>query len=469
MYSSLSQTQTQTQVQTLAPQLRQSLKILQAPLLELRHAILEELQTNPVLEESTSSNESELPSTEVVEPNYDNEDFLDEPFWLREGMEGRTSQQSNLSSEEKNERQSFLDSIVQPNSYEDNILEEARLAGADAELCKAIEYILGSLDERGYLPLSCEELASMAGIVEGVFENALLFFKTIEPYGLAAPDLKTCLLWQLEALYPEETLAKAILEDHYDLLLRNKLPELSKIFKVSLDDIQDALAVIGTLNPHPGSCLIQETVCTVTADVTIEKLGQKWVISLPNDHLPKIRINPRYEAMIRDGNLSSQDRLYIKDKMREGAVLIHALSQRQNTLHRIAEVLLDTQQEFFERGIAHLKPMTMQQMATQLGLHETTISRALAHKYLQCPAGLFELKYFFSGGYQSSTGPVSFKSIQDKILKFISHEDPHHPLSDQAIVALLTEEDPSLKIARRTIAKYREQLKILPTHLRRRS
>lgn len=464
MYSSLSQTQTQSQVQTLAPQLRQSLKILQAPLLELRHALVEELQTNPVLEELAPSHDSALLE---VESEYEGDENFDEPFWLREHG-GRTEQSSNLSSEEKSERQHFLDSIIQPNSYEEKILEEARLAGGDASLCKAIEYILGSLDERGYLTVSVPDLAGMSGIEEADFLAAINFLKTIEPYGLGAPDLRTCLLWQVEALYPEEDLVKAILEDHYDLLLRNRFAELAKLLKVSTEEIQDAIAVIGTLNPHPGNCLIQETTCTVTADVTIEKTGDKWVISLPNDYLPKIRINPRYEALIQEGKLSDQDRLYIKDKMREGAVLIHALSQRQNTLLRMAEILLDTQKDFFEKGVAHLRPMTMQQMATQIGVHETTVSRAVAHKYLQCPVGLFELKYFFSGGYASSSGPVSFKSIQDKILKLISHEDPHRPLSDQAIVALLMAEDSSLTIARRTVAKYREQLKILPTHLRRR-
>ena len=461
MYSSLSQTQTQSQVQTLAPQLRQSLKILQAPLLELRHVLMEELQTNPVLEELASA----LLSTES---EYEGDENFDEPFWLREQSGGRTEHSSNLSSEEKNERQHFLDSIIQPNSYEEKILEEARLAGLDANVCKAIEYILGSLDERGYLTLSMEDLAIMSGIEEKDFSDGIHFLKTIEPYGLGAPDLRTCLLWQIEALYPEEALVKAILTDHYDLLLRNRFSELAKLLKVSTEVIQDAIAVIGTLNPHPGSCLAQETTCTVTADVTIEKIGNTWVITLPNDYLPKIRINPRYEAMIQEGKLSSEDQGYIKDKMREGAVLIHALSQRQNTLMRIAEILLDTQEDFFEKGVAHLKPMTMQQMATQIGVHETTVSRAVSHKYLQCPTGLFELKYFFSGGYESSSGPVSFKSIQDKIVKLISHEDPHHPLSDQTIVSLLIKEDPSLTIARRTVAKYREQMKILPTHLRRR-
>jgi RNA polymerase sigma-54 factor len=465
MYSSLSQTHTQTQVQTLAPQLRQSLKILQVPLLELRHAILEELQTNPVLEEVAPNNELDLPLG--IDGQEMSPSDWDENVLTRGDSDREFSFDEGYNPDAERQRQHFFDSIVQSSPFEDSIMEEARVAGASENVCKALEYILGNIDERGFLEMDLKALAEMAELEEPVFEEALDFLKTIEPYGLGAPNLQMCLLWQLEAVEKGGGLAALILRDHYPLLLKNKTAEIAKALRISVEEVLEAIEAISQLNPSPGSALIEETTMVVTPDIIIERSASEWVITMPRLHIPNLRVNPRYHRLLEEGDLAAQDQSYIKDKIREGAVLIHALEQRQATLKRIAQVILDDQQAFFEQGVSHLKPMTMQQVALILGLHETTISRAVAHKYLKCPAGIFELKYFFSTGYASAHGPVSSKSIQDRISKLIAHEDPRHPLSDQVIAKLLVEEDPTLQIARRTIAKYREQLRISPTHLRR--
>ena len=475
----LFQVQKQVQTQVLAPGLRQSLKILQVPTLELRNTILEELETNPVLEE--------LPSSDVsleTGPNEDTpSDGDDSPTAALEAATLERMQADNeawadhlaeearlnpYTAESAERRQHFFDSIEGETSIEAHLMDQARMSGATAEELQVLEYIIGSLDDTGLLTLPIEEIASLAKQSLKTTKAALNLLKTLEPVGLGAPDLKTCLIWQLQAKGDENPLAADILENHYDLLLRRRIPELAKSFKTTIEAIQEAIETIASLDPSPGRKFKEDRNRVVVPDVCIERNGDSWILSLQNEYIPRLRLSPTYRALMEGGTLLPQEQSYIRDKIKAGEVLIHSIAQRQETIRRISETILEFQKSFFEKGITQLKPLTMQQIADTLNLHETTISRAVANKYVQTPHGVFELKYFFTPGYQSDEGEsVSAKSVQDKIAKLIAAEDPAKPLSDQVIADRLGQGEGSLKVARRTVAKYREALGILPTHLRK--
>ncbi len=476
----LFQTQKQVQTQVLAPQLRQSLKILQVPSLELRNTILEELQTNPVLEELPSQDlsieggihsdnklgeEGGSTSSSLEEKILEHRRGEDED-WIAHLAE--TARLNPYNSEAAERRQHFFDSIESESSLQTQLMQQARLSGASIEEFNVLEYVIGSLDDNGLLPLSLEELATTLGKPLSTLQATLEILKTLEPSGLGAPDLRHCLLWQLEAKGQQNSLAAAILNKHYALLLRRRVPELAKVLKTSVEHIHSALEDISKLDPAPGRRYSEDQNRVVVPDLSIEKNGDAWLLSLRNEYIPRLRLNPTYRALMENDRLSSQEKTYIHDKMRAGESLIHSIAQRQETIKKIAEKILEFQKAFFERGVSQLKPLTMQQIADTLDLHETTISRAVANKYIQTPHGVFELKYFFTSGYQNHEGEaISAKSVKDKIAKLIAQENASKPLSDQAIADFLNEGEGSLKIARRTVAKYREALGILPTHLRK--
>lgn len=471
----LFQAQKQIQTQVLAPQLRQSLKILQAPTLELRHTLLEELATNPVLEELDSS---ELNFEEAADDLGNHQDELLKISAIQERLEAddeswvaHLAEEARLNpftSEQNERREHLFNNIPSHTSLENHILTEAKLMGADLEAIFILETLIGSLNDSGFLSISLEELSNICQKPLNAVKKALNLLKNIEPIGLGAPNLQTALLWQLETHAPEETLAIRILKDHYDLLLKRKIPELVKILKTTSQNIHDALTVIASLNPAPGRDFHDDHNHTIAPDIIIEKINNIWTVELKYEGVPKLRLSPLYTALVKKNTLPAHEKNYLKDKIKAGEILIQALQERQSTLKRIGEILLVEQSDFFEKGPRYLKPMTMQIMATYLHLHETTISRAVANKYIQTPYGIFELKHFFSFGYEQSTGDsISSKTVQDRIAQLIAQENPNKPLSDQAIANQLSEGPDALKIARRTVTKYREALNILPTHLRR--
>jgi len=507
----LRQVQKQTQNLVLAPQLRQSLKILQVPALELRSAILEELQTNPLLEEYGTNDESldaevNEPSPDEVEEqqpeefpddqpeaearednadevdidskeseNLDDLDFSDEFSILkemqedmREHFESEYEGEAKLgNSEAEEKRQYFFDSLVAETSLQEHLLDQLKLIETTDGQKNACEYMIGSLDENGFLSATLSDIGLISGIALEDLQSGLEILQSFDPIGIASMDLQDCLLKQMDARGWSESISYAIVKDHFPLLVRRRVPELSRKLSQSTEDIHAALEKIAELDPAPGRRFSEDSNQSVAADATVEKVGGEWTISLNNDYIPRLKINKTYKELITKGTLSSKEKEYVRNQMRAGKFLINSIDQRQNTIERITKQILEKQADFFDEGVSKLHPMTMSEVAEIIDVHETTVSRAIANKFVSTPHGTFPFKYFFTPGYSGKDGDaVSNTSVKEIIGSIIEQEDPSKPLSDRKIVDLLAEKD--IKLARRTVAKYREELGIPPTNLRRR-
>lgn len=472
------QLQKQTQSLVLAPQLRQSLKILQAPTMELRNEILGELQSNPALEElpmEGASLESTLESgAEDNTPDQSDEMDFDKDFEILSKLDedwrdhfAQESSASTYTSQDAERRQHFFDSLVTSTSLQEHLIQQADLVDLDENQKEAINYLIGSLDDRGFLTTSLSDLSLLCRQSLKTVQQAHTILKSLDPPGIGAVDLQDCLLIQLQANDRTKSLAWRIVKDQFKLLLRRRIPDIAKRLNADIDEVQEAIEEISNLDPSPGRKYGEDTNQVITPDVYIEKDEGNWVIHLNNEYIPRLRISNVYKEIIARGKLSKQEKEYIQEKMRSGKFLISSIEQRQQTIEKISRSILDFQIDFFEEGLSKLRPLTMTQVADEVGVHETTVSRAIAGKYVKTPHGLFALKYFFTPGYNSSGGEsLSNTTIKDMIANIIESENPAKPLSDQAVVNLLAEKD--IKIARRTVAKYREELGILPTNLRRR-
>lgn len=472
--------QRQTQQLVLAPQMRQSLKILQVAALDLRAAIQEELQANPTLEEMSmddmSLDKTASTSDENSGSDHDPREEMDfsKDFQVLEkiGQDWRdhmsdTGGVRQTTGEEDERRQHFFDSLTTETSLQQHLMEQAELADCPPQLLEALRFLVGSLDDRGYLTSTLSDFALLASLPLSVMQQAAKLLKTFEPAGIGAESLADCLLIQLTHKGREKSVAARIIRDHFDLLVRRRIPDLARKTGLAPEVIQEAIEEIGTLDPAPGRRFADDANRVVVADVSVEKDGGEWKISLNNDYIPRLRLSNTYKDLIAKGRLSKQESDYLREKLRSGKFIINAIEQRQRTIERITREIIKHQIEFFEEGVSKLKPLTMTQIADIIGVHETTVSRALANKFMKTPHGVFEMKYFFTSGYQSQAGEsVANTSVKEMIADIIAAEDPGKPLSDQEIVGLL--DGKGLKIARRTVAKYREELGLLPSNLRRR-
>jgi len=475
--------QRQTQSLVLAPQLRQSLKILQVAALDLRSVIQEELQSNPTLEElpmdgvsldrekDPAENSDGSPSNEEPERREEmdfSKEFeilnkLDEDW--RDYMSGAGGAQP-YTSEDAEKRQHFFDSLVTETSLQEHLMGQADLADISPQMYQAMEYLVGSLDDRGFLTQTPNDVALQTGLPLDVVQQAAKTLKAFEPAGIGAQNLEECLLLQLTAKGRSDSLAARIIRDHFALLTRRRIPEIARKIGAHMDDVQIAIEEIGTLDPAPGRRFADDSNRVVVADVTVEKDGDKWNIILNSDYIPRLRISNTYKEMIARGTLSKAERDYLRERMRSGKFLINSIEQRQQTIERITREIIKVQNAFFEEGVSKLRPLTMTQIADVVGVHETTVSRAIANKFIKTPHGVFDFKFFFTPGYQADSGAsVSNTSVKEMINDLVAGEDRSHPLSDQEIVARLQEK--GINIARRTVAKYREELGLLPSNLRR--
>ncbi len=480
--------QRQTQSLVLAPQLRQSLKILQVAALDLRSVIQEELESNPTLEEQSgegisldeerekASNDSSdsAPVTDDRDSGSDTLDFseskefeilgkLDEDWRDYMAQAGGAQPYTN---EDAERRQHFFDSLVSETSLQEHLLRQADLSDVEPPIRAALEHVVGSLDERGFTTQNASDIALQAGLPLDAVQTAFRLIKTFEPAGIGAADLGECLLLQLQAKGRGESLAAKIVRDHFQLLTRRRIPEIARKVGAHLDDVQLAIEEIGALDPAPGRRYAEDSNRVVVPDVTVEKDDDEWKIILNSDYIPRLRISNTYREMIARGTITKQERDYLRERIRSGKFIINSIEQRQQTIERITREILKVQRDFFEEGVSKLRPLTMTQIADAVGVHETTVSRAIANKFIKTPHGVFDMKYFFTPGYESSGGEsVSNTSVKEMINDLIAGEDRSQPLSDQEIVAKLQER--GIKIARRTVAKYREELGLLPSNLRR--
>lgn len=554
-----------TQSLVLAPQLQQSLALLQAPMLELKAIVERELQQNPVLEELSptdveaqdkteadggkareDSDPTEPPSDVTFDPTVEKrgnepvDDFQAEFERLAQvDQEWRdhftqTNLPSRRSAEEEEKRQFMFDSLVVGTSLQEELLEQMRDAEIAAGDEGVAETIIGNIDDHGYLKATLEEIAQATQTSVERVETVLRIIQGFDPPGVAARDLRECLLLQLERTGLTKSLEYGIIRDHMDALSRRRIPELARVTGTSVDDVQEALARIARLEPRPGREFLPDDAHYVLPEVFVQRAGDEFVVTTNNEQLPHLRISNTYkdlmsrsavdpaalEAAFPDAPDSLQSlvteaatamrngddaaalarlkqlgeqvdlppksrravqvamaqlqekaafieaRDFIRDKIRAGKFLIKSLQQRQQTIVNIGREIVARQREFMEKGVSHLKPLTMAAVAEVVGVHETTVSRAVSGKYMQTPQGIFEMKYFFTAGIQTEDGAgLSNTSVKDMIADIFKAETAAKPLSDREVVQMLKEK--GIVIARRTVAKYRIELNILPSNLRK--
>lgn len=451
-----------SQQQTLAPQMRKSLEILQSSTLELTQLIQQALETNPVLEDMT-----EHPTLEDDHESMDTMEslkFRDDDWRDRCITEGKSSSWTN---EDEERRQRMYDSIVAPMTLQQHLQNQLDLCMIEPEVRQAALVILGNLDERGFLDLSMQTLIFRMNLKEHSANEALKLLQTFDPPGIAAADIRESLLLQLERSTGNDSIEYRIVRDHLEELARKRQPQIARALGTTVERVAEAAERIGRLTPNPGGEFDPTGNPYILPDVVIEMDDEnKWHANLTGEHLPDLRINDFYKDMIGKEGTDNKARQFLRDQIRDGRSLIHAISLRQETILAIAHKLIEHQPDFLKKGPRHLRPLTMNDIADELNLHATTISRAVAGKYILTPHGLMEMRAFFATGYQTTDGnEVSNAGVREAIQKLVSSENSAKPLSDEVLMNALAQQ--GIKVARRTVAKYREQLNILPSHLRK--
>jgi RNA polymerase sigma-54 factor len=460
----------------MTPRLQQALKLLQVPTLELQQILKQEMIQNPLLEEVDDVTEQEdldredSPEEKANEEAEDpaEEDPIDWSEYMQDGALDRTYVPQSEQSVE------FLEKVpVTRTTLAESLLEQLHFLNLPPETMQLAEFLVGSLDDNGWLATPLEEVVTALSRPLEECEHTLKLIQALEPAGVGARNLRECLLIQLEARNEQETLAYRIIRDHFDHLVNRRFPEISRQFKCSLEDVQGAADSIATLSPRPGLQVSSEDPKYVVPDLLVERVDEEYVVLLNDRHLPRLRISSAYEGVLRDKKKADMNadqqktREYIQGKLSSARWLIQTIEQRRKTMIKVMNCIIREQRDFFDRGIAFLRPLTLQQVARQIEMHESTVSRVCSGKYVQTPRGVFELKFFFSSGLETEDGEdVSARTAKNIIKTLIDEEDKKDPLSDQRIAELLHEK--GLRIARRTVAKYREQMSILPARFRRR-
>jgi RNA polymerase sigma-54 factor len=482
--------------QVLAPQLQHSLALLQAPTLELKALVEQELQQNPVLEEqATGEMEIEERETrerdeaEAADPAEPPADVTYDPAQEKTSSEpvddfqaefekltqldqewrdhfAQTNIPMRATQEDEEKRQFMFDSLVTTTSLQEDLLEQLRQSDLPEDQRPIAEMIIGNIDDYGYLQASIEELAVSTNIPPDDILAVLQVIQTFQPPGVGARDLRECLLLQLERANLRSSLEYKIVHDHMEALGKRRFPEIARALGLTAQQVQDAAERISRLEPRPGRAFLPDNQQYILPEVFVTRVNGDYQVTTNNEHIPHLRISNTYKDLMAQADSSQEVREYIREKIRAGKFLIKSLHQRQTTILNIAREIVKRQREFFDHGVSHLKPLTMVQVAEAVGVHETTVSRAVSGKYMETPQGVFEMKYFFTPGIQTADGVgMSSTSIKDLVADMLKKEDPSKPLSDQEIVKLLSAK--GINIARRTVAKYRAELNILPSNLRK--
>jgi len=466
-----------TQKLILTPQLQQSIKLLQLPLIELQQDINQELMNNPMLEVVEREDEERTESASMSEQTEEEktEDFdLEAPlekmfgFTTDDYFEERSSDGRDLGyfgNEEQEEGLSPFERNRSRISLYDHLLWQLRLSNVPEDVGRAAEVVINNLNSDGYLQASLEEIAKLSEVDLETAEKALKFVQGLDPAGVGARNLQECLLLQLEPLNLKGTLIEHILRDGFKELETKKYKQLASKFNTSLEEILAAVKIIEGLEPRPGRNYSDEEPIHIVPDVIVEESDGKFIITLNDEGIPKLRLSNYYRKLLANkDSLSPEERKFLEEKLRSAVWLLKSLDQRNRTIYRVTESILKFQEEFFRKGFKYLKPLNLRDVAEDLGMHESTISRVTSNKYIQCPQGLLSFRFFFSNAVPTDTGNMASSTVKDMIKQIIEKEDPRAPLNDQKIADILKSR--GINIARRTVAKYREELKI-PSHLKR--
>ena len=462
----------------LTPQLQMAIKLLQMPQLELSQTLTMELTENPFLEESADNVSSDELSQEEKESFEQTDDDRDDSELPLEGLVSFTT--DDYFDERRSDGRDlgyFTPGTTTQPSFEyflstapdlyDHLIMQLRHSRDEDDVRRVAELIIGNVDEKGYLTMSVDELQQTSQSPQEIVEEALMLVQSFDPPGIAARDLRECLQLQLRPLNLLGTLVDTLIINHLELISKKKYQQVAKTCNVPLDELMAAVKIIEGLDPKPARHFSADATHYITPDVYIFKTDEGYQIVLNDEGMPKLRINTYYLRLLQKKNLVPKDeRHFLEEKLRAAKDLIKSLDHRNKTIYRVTECILNYQKDFFEAGVSQLRPLNLKDIATELNLHESTVSRVTSTKYLACPRGIYGFKYFFSNAIPSESGELSSTSVKDMIRKIIAEETATSPLSDMKIVDIFKSQN--ITIARRTIAKYREELKIPPQSQRRR-
>jgi RNA polymerase sigma-54 factor len=458
----------------MTPSLQQAIKLLQLSKLELQEVLNEELLENPLLEEQAEEEtakaeeeqkaEQEAQTEEKAEKEREQEeekdafDEIDYDAYFQDYIDYGY----NPRMREEYDEFPIENTLTRPPNLWDHLTWQLNMSDAPDDLKEIGTFLIGNIDEDGYLRVSHEELAE---VIEGwsveKIEEATVVLRSFDPPGIGARDLRECLLLQVERLELDDPRVREIIEDHWKLFMNRQFVQLHKALGIELKELEHLIEIIKHLDPKPGRKYSSERAVYVEPDVHVYKVGDEYVIMLNEDGMPKLRINAKYRRMLHEMNSKEEGETvsYIKEKIRSAVWLIKSLDQRQRTIYKVAESIVKHQRAFLEKGVDHLRPLVLRDVADDIQMHESTVSRVVSNKYIHTPRGVFLMKYFFHSGIDSDYGEdISSIAVKKKIKSYIEQEDPKKPLSDSKIMKILNDE--GINIARRTVAKYRDELNI---------
>ncbi len=479
--------QRQVQKLILAPALQQAIKLLPLTNLELIEVIDEELSQNPMMEIEDEAREGAAKDSETVaaeEAGVKNRDSVLEGLNLESTepkITGDTPEDNFLAGfqdyldegfrphfTESREAVSLENTISRAPSLWDNLNWQATLTFFTDEDRETAQFIIGNIDEDGYLTSTVEEIARLSQTTPEKVEAVRARIKTFEPVGCGSLDLREALLTQMDHHQVQDEMARKIVTQYLPLLERSDYAQLARVLGVPIGEIRRRIDLIKSLNPAPGRKYAEEKTSYVVPDIIVAKEGDEWTIVLNDEGMPRLRISAYYRQLLGKAAQGEPEAYrFLKDRLKKALWFMRSLDQRNQTIYKVARFIVDRQKEFFEKGIDFIRPLTLMEIAQDIGVHESTVGRVVANKYMMTPRGVFSLKYFFHKSLQGNYGEdVSSLKVKDKIRKLVESEDRDNPLSDIEIGEILARED--LRIARRTVAKYRNQLKIEPSHIRKR-
>lgn len=489
----LKQTVKLSQQLMITPQLQQAIKLLQLSRAELVETVQKELLENPVLEENEDRSKQEQP-LEDSSPNLNtsssndqlqqNEKNLEKEFdWSKyvESYQSRGSESKGF--REVGDQPNYENMLSNGTSLQDHLEWQIQMGSYLSEEKEVCEMLVGNVDDNGYLQSTLEELENKTEYNMDQLEDGLSLLQEMDPPGVGARNLQECLLLQIKDTGDNKAFLKNIISNHLNLIEKRDYKSLAKKISTNMQKAKDLAEIIFSLEPKPGRIFSGDEAQYVTPDVYVKHVGGEYTVILNEDGLPKLQISNLYKSAIQNNLEKKEDKEekteskssmddtakeYIQDKLKSALWLIKSIHQRQKTMYKVTKSIVKFQREFFDKGVVHLKPLVLKDVADEIGVHESTVSRATSGKYVHTPQGIFELKYFFNTGLSNKSGGQDFanEAVKQIIKKIVDAEDIKSPLSDQAIAKLLAQQN--IKIARRTVAKYREMLGILPSSKRKR-
>ncbi|MCK4910304.1 MAG: RNA polymerase factor sigma-54 [Thermodesulfovibrionales bacterium] len=461
----------------LTPQLQQAIKLLQMPQLELSQTLNQELVQNPFLEEAGDEMEPVAEDNVVSEeePIETRRDEAETPFdsLMNTGVDDYFDNRSydgrdlGYFSPDNNPTQSFDQYTSKDGDLSDHLEWQLRFVDLTPAVKEAALAVIGNIDDNGYLQSTSEEIAAYTEVKITEALEAINVVQGFDPSGVGARDLKECLVLQLEPLDLRGSLVEKLIAHNLKDIERRRYQDMASHYGVGLEEIKQTIKVIEGLEPKPGAAMSGSEPIYIKPDVYVVRDGENFRIILNDDSIPTLRINSYYRKILRQKNsLAKDEREYLRESLRSAEWLLKSLDHRNKTIYRVTDSILKFQREFFESGVSVLRPQNLKDVARDLGMHESTISRATSNKYLSCQHGLFGFRFFFSSGLKTGNGTVSSTSVKEMIQKIVDEENQAKPLSDQKLMDILKASN--IKVARRTVAKYREELRIPPQYLRKR-